>query len=241
MLSVPLVQQESRTTASVSARGTIQLLLGRGCFLASGYIISVILARGLGPAGFGVYGVIMSLLVWLESVGSAGVPGATTKLIPEHHEQAVLVERSAQMLLVLLSCVLFALCWALAPTLTRMFNLPQGVTLFRLAIVDLPFSGLYFAYQGILNGHRRFGMLSTGMLVYSLTKSQRHPRPVYARPVGRWGAAGQHPGHHWCPGVFDEQSPFKARPAHLGADVDDATHRLADGSVSDSLPDHSEH
>jgi O-antigen/teichoic acid export membrane protein len=160
-----------RDTASVPARGTIQLFLARGCFLASGYIISVLLARGLGPAEFGVYGFIMSVLVWVETLGSAGVPGATALLIPRHHEQAAVVEQSAQVLLVLLSFVLFALCWMLAPTFTRVFNLPQAVTLFRLAILDLPFSGLYFAYQGMLNGHRRFGMLSAGMIAYSLTKA----------------------------------------------------------------------
>ena len=163
-------RQVQRTAASIPARGTIQLFLARGCFLVSGYIISVILARGLGPADFGVYGVIMSVLVWIETLGSAGVPGATAQLIPQYHKQASTVEQSAQVLLVLLSVGLFALCWILAPTFARVFQLPQGVTLFRLAILDLPFSGLYFAYQGIFNGHRRFGLLSLGMIAYSLTK-----------------------------------------------------------------------
>ena len=43
--------------AAFPARGTILLLLARGCFLVSGYIISVILARGLGTGGvWGVWG-----------------------------------------------------------------------------------------------------------------------------------------------------------------------------------------
>jgi O-antigen/teichoic acid export membrane protein len=75
--------QPQRSGASVAARGTIELLVARGCFLVSGYLIAVILARGLGPLEYGVYGVVMSLLVWLEMLGSIGVPGAMTKRIPQ--------------------------------------------------------------------------------------------------------------------------------------------------------------
>ena len=61
-------------TAGVAARGTMQLLVGRGLFMVSGYLITVILARGLGPAAYGVYGVVMSLLLWIEVVGDLGNP-----------------------------------------------------------------------------------------------------------------------------------------------------------------------
>ena len=57
-----LVVNAKGTAPSVAARGTVQLLLARGCFVATGYVISVILARGLGPADYGIYGVVMSLL-----------------------------------------------------------------------------------------------------------------------------------------------------------------------------------
>src|SRR4030095_15288371 len=42
--------------------------------------------------------------------------------------------------------------------------------LFRLAILDIPLNGMYLAYQGILRGHRRFGTLSIGLILYGLTK-----------------------------------------------------------------------
>jgi O-antigen/teichoic acid export membrane protein len=163
-------RQVRQSTASVPARGTIQLLLARGFFLASGYIIAVILARGLGPTEYGVYGVIMSVLVWIEVTARAGIPSAATKLIPQHQDKALAVEQSAQISLVLLSIALFVLCWILAPTLARLFKLPYAVTLFRLAILDLPVSGMYFAYEGILGGYRRFGQLSASMIAYSMTK-----------------------------------------------------------------------
>jgi stage V sporulation protein B len=162
--------QGKQTGSSIAARGTIQLLVARGCFMVSGYLISVILARGLGPVDYGTYGVIMSVLLWIEMLSSAGIPGAIAKFIPQYTQQTIVVETTARTLLLLVSLCLFVLGWALTPVLAQLFGLPTSTMLFRLAILDLPFNGLYLAYQGILNGHRRFGILSVGYIAYSLTK-----------------------------------------------------------------------
>jgi stage V sporulation protein B len=162
--------QPKQTTSSLPARGTVQLLVARGCFIVSGYLISLILARGLGPVEYGVYSVIMSVLLWGEMLGNAGIPGAMTKLLPQHEHRAAPIEQTARSLLLLISLALFALCWVFAPTLARFFDIPTGTTLFRIAILDLPFNGLYFAYRGALQGHRQFRVLSFGYIIYSLTK-----------------------------------------------------------------------
>ena len=155
---------------SVAGRGTIQLLLARGYFMACAYLITVILARGLGPADYGVYGFIMSVLVWIELVASAGVPGAIARLIPQYEDRAAALELLGLGFLFMVSLIGFCLFWLLAPALARFFHLPMGTTLFRLAMVDLFFNGLYVAYQGILSGHRRFDTLSAGFIVYSTAK-----------------------------------------------------------------------
>ena len=72
----------SPPSAAAPAPGTMQLLAGRLSAMACGYAITVVLARGLGPADFGVYGVIISVLTVVEMVAGLGIPGATTKLIP---------------------------------------------------------------------------------------------------------------------------------------------------------------
>jgi O-antigen/teichoic acid export membrane protein len=138
--------------------------------MCSGYLISVILARELGPQEFGVYGVVLSVLTWIEMVATVGIPGATAKLIPEYGSQTPIVEQTARMLLLTVSVLLFCLCWLLAPAFAFLFDLPSGTTLFRLAILDIPFSGIYFSYKGLLAGHRRFGTLSVSLILYSLTK-----------------------------------------------------------------------
>lgn len=168
--NVPTVRQLGRAVASNPTRGTIQLIAGQGCFMLSGYLISVILARGLGPVEYGVYGVTLSVLGWIEMVASAGIPGATAKLISQHESKAPQVEETAIVLLLMVSLMLFLSCWFFAPAFARLFDIPTGRQLFRLAILDIPISGMYLAYQGILYGHQRFGTLSRGLIVYSLTK-----------------------------------------------------------------------
>ena len=154
----------------MAARGTIQLFVARGCVLVGGYIIAVTLARGLGPADYGVYGVIMSVLVWLELASTSGIPAATSKLIPEYQTRAPEVEQTAMAFLLAVSLALLILCWVLAPSLAHLFHIEAGINLFRIAILDLPLYGVYNAYQAVLNGHRQFGTLSVGMITYSLTK-----------------------------------------------------------------------
>jgi O-antigen/teichoic acid export membrane protein len=168
--ATPATHHYRQARVGTPARGTVQLLAARGCLMISGYLISVILARGLGPVEYGVYGVILSVLMWIEMAASAGIPGATVKLIPQHEGQAPAVEQTARMLLLTVSLAFFLLCWWAAPLLARLFDIPSYTRLFRLAILDIPFSVMYFAYQGVLHGNRQFGTLSLSFIIYSLTK-----------------------------------------------------------------------
>jgi O-antigen/teichoic acid export membrane protein len=151
-------------------RGTRQLLAGRVSFIASGYVVSVILARGLGPGLYGYYGILVSLITRIELITSAGVPGAIAKLIPEHREDPTPVEATARALLVGIGCLAFLGCWVAAPFVERSFNVPNATLLFRVAALDVPATALYVSYTGILGGHRRFGHLAVAQMVYAASK-----------------------------------------------------------------------
>jgi O-antigen/teichoic acid export membrane protein len=150
--------------------GTAQLLAGRAFAIACGYGITVMLARGLGPADFGVYGVIISVLTVVEMIAGLGIPGATTKLIPAAETNAAAVARTGNFLLVVGSLVLFVVFCGLAPLLARLLHVPDGTTLFRVAFLDLPLTALVFAYQAALYGHRRFGVISVALALYAVAK-----------------------------------------------------------------------
>ena len=153
----------------VAARGTVHLLIGRMYFMVAGYVIAVILARGLGPAAYGIYGLIMSMLLWLEVASDFGIQRATIKLIPQSDDPGAVARTSAACLLIV-TIALFAICWAAAPAIAASFNIENGAWLIRIAILDIPVNGLYVAYQGIMQGHRRFGTVSVALILYSTAK-----------------------------------------------------------------------
>jgi O-antigen/teichoic acid export membrane protein len=151
-------------------RGTRQLLVGRGVFFASAYVVSAILTRSLGPTDYGVYGVVVSQLFWLEMVVHAGIPAATSKLMADGRHDPVDVERAARALLIVFSALLFVVCWFLARGVADLMRIPDGQMLFRIAILDLPFAAIYASYEGILYGRRQFGVLARAQIVYGAAR-----------------------------------------------------------------------
>jgi O-antigen/teichoic acid export membrane protein len=156
--------------APAAARGTVQLMIARFVFLGSGLLISIMLARGLGPAKFGVYGVIMTMLTWLQLSLGASVPGAVANLLPQHADDARVVEQTARVLAMAAALVLFTACWFLAPLAADLFEISDGDFLFRIALVDIPLMAVVIAYQGIFHGYRRFGTVSLILILQTVTK-----------------------------------------------------------------------
>ena len=167
--SEPLERQPIAVLGSIG-QGTVQIMIGRMVLFAAGYFVAMLLARRLGPADYGVYGIILSVVLWIEAIGDFGIPEAATKLIPEDENRAPMIENTTTTLLLIVFLFLFVVSWVAAPFLANIFEIPEGTPLFRLAMIDIPFTGLYFAYQGILTGHQKFGAISKGLAVYGLTK-----------------------------------------------------------------------
>jgi O-antigen/teichoic acid export membrane protein len=154
-----------------TARGTVQLLISQFCLFVSGYVITVLLARGLGPEDYGLYGLILSLLFWIEQLSWMGLPQATAKLIAEDHRQDRRVAPTAWLLGAILFAVVFALFWGATPLLTRLFQIPEAGPLFRLAALDIPCFGLYHIYRGVSEGRREFATLSLAGGIYGVAKA----------------------------------------------------------------------
>ena len=100
---------------TIAARGTAVLVLSQSCMLVLGYLTVVILAREFGPVTYGAYGVIMSVLVWLEESGRNAIPTATTKLVAEATDGSAELEHSALVVNVGVYGILFILLWVAAP------------------------------------------------------------------------------------------------------------------------------
>jgi O-antigen/teichoic acid export membrane protein len=165
--------RDSRASATFSlvARGVVQGVLGRGLNYVFAYLATVILARRLGPAAYGVYGVIISVLIWIEQTARFTIPPAAAKLIPEDGNRAATVQQTALVLGATLFALLFVVLWVAAEPLAAVFGLSDGgALLFRIAALDLPLFGLYAVYRGVLQGHHDFLALSIAEALYAAVK-----------------------------------------------------------------------
>lgn len=158
------------TENGTMAQGTAVLVVSQGCYFVLGYLAVVLMAREFGPAAYGAYGVVMSVLVWLEESGRFAIPSATAKLVAETTTAGAALERTALTLNLALFGGLFVVMWTVAPWLESWFGIENGAFLFRVAALDLPFFGAYTVYRAIHQGRGRFLQLGCAQVLYALTK-----------------------------------------------------------------------
>jgi O-antigen/teichoic acid export membrane protein len=165
------VRHRRTATAALTARGVVQGVVGRGLNFVFAYLATVLLARRLGPAAYGVYGVVISVLIWIEQTARFTVPPAAAKLIPEDRIRSPLVQQTALFLGSILFASLFVVLWTAAGPLAALFGLSHtGVALFRTAALDLPLFGLYAIYRGVLQGRHDFLSLAIADALYAAAK-----------------------------------------------------------------------
>jgi len=165
-----IVNRQPSIRRPSAARGTVALVLSQGCYFLFGYLAVVLLARALGPQDYAIYGIVLSVLVWLEQVGRFAIPTAAAKLIAEDDALGRGIERATVLLNLLLYGGIFACLWLAAPLVASTLGIPGGAFLFRLAALDLPLFGAYTALQAIHQGHHRFLRLGGAGIIYALTK-----------------------------------------------------------------------
>src|SRR5262245_46781564 len=112
-------------------RGNRQLLVARISFFAAAYCVAAILARTLGATDYGVYGVIISQVLWLEMLVNAGVPAVTAQFVADGRHEPGVVEGSALALLLSISVSLLAVGWLVAPEWSELMRITGGTMLFR--------------------------------------------------------------------------------------------------------------
>ena len=169
----------SRMTASGSgaaigrdaAVGVVWQMYGTAYLTICGYIVIVLLARSFGPAIFGVYGVIYSVLLATELLLRFGVPQALAKLIGgSTGANPSQLQATGITLTLVINLAGFAVIWAVAPLLADSLNLTNGTWLFRIAALDIPFYGLYACLVNILNGRRQFTITGLVSGAYGFTR-----------------------------------------------------------------------
>jgi O-antigen/teichoic acid export membrane protein len=158
-------------TAAVGVlRGTALVGAGQLGLAAAGFLAALLLARELGPVAYGVWGIVYAVLAGIEQIGRLGIPQATSRLVAEADGRDPLLERRAVTLVLLVYTASFAGLWFGAPSLERIFDIPDGTRLLRIASLDLVPYGLFAVTVAVVNGRRDFVVEGLANLVYAGTR-----------------------------------------------------------------------
>jgi stage V sporulation protein B len=151
-------------------RGTLYFMIVQLVFMASGYIIHAGLGRLLGPAAYGIFGVVISLMTLVNVLIVNGVPQAGSRFIAVANESVSAIKRVAVNLQVVLSLAVFAFYFLLSSVIAGMLGDASLSGYIRASAFVIPLYALNSLYVGFLNGLRLYGKQAVAMFVYSIAK-----------------------------------------------------------------------
>jgi stage V sporulation protein B len=152
------------------ARGILYYFLSTSAFIICGYAIHIGLARILGPAGYGIFGIVISLSGMSYLFFNNGIQFAVSKHVSEKGASAYPVLKSAIKIQFVFGLSLTLIWIGLADQIASWLHDLSLVIYIRLSALAILPLALYEAMIGFLNGTRSFGRHAFVEIVYSMSK-----------------------------------------------------------------------
>ena len=151
-------------------QGTLYLIAAWLCFSLFGFVLNFWLGRELGPELYGLYGLIMSVLTWLEVFVINGVPYAVQKFVAADEDHAYPILKNAVRMQLVVVIVLFLTAYFCAPVISRALNDIRLSYFLKLAFLDILVFGFYHLFLAFQNGLHRFERQAFLIVTYSFSK-----------------------------------------------------------------------
>jgi O-antigen/teichoic acid export membrane protein len=131
--------------------GTVWVLLAEALFPITGLVTAAFLTRRLGPDGYGLWVLAVSLVVWVEWSLASFFSRATIKHVGEAQDWRPLGTTAVQLQL-RMGIGAMAAIWILALPLAQWLNEPSLAAYLALLALDIPLFALAQAHRQILAG-----------------------------------------------------------------------------------------
>jgi stage V sporulation protein B len=139
-------------------RGFVALMSGQLIAIAGSYATHLVVARGLGPEEYGIYGVILGVVSTVSLVLTAGLPEAIAKFASEDPARAPAIFAIGLRLQMAFAVVVGAAYAAASPIIARVLNDSSLTPVLAWSALSMPPAAAYALLVGALNGQRRFGV-----------------------------------------------------------------------------------
>ena len=152
------------------AGDALLMMSARSIFVLTAFVLHVLLARWLSPHLYGVWGVLISILVWVEMSLIGALAVTASKLISENPDAARGVARTTHRIQLALSALIVVAVMLVAPLIADLLNDERLTGLLRLAFLDVPLMGAFMVYGGVLGGLLNFRGQALQSISYSFTR-----------------------------------------------------------------------
>jgi len=152
------------------ARGSLLGIAAQAWHLLTAFFLYAFLARQLGPAHFGEWRVVLSVLAWFEIFLTSALIQVTTKALTERPAERPRIARSAYFAQSLVALAVFALVQLLAGPIGRGLSDPALGTFLRIAALDIPLYAIFMVSTSVLLGGERFERQTVSWIIYATAK-----------------------------------------------------------------------
>jgi len=134
----------------------------------AGFILNIILARELGPADYGVVGIILSIMFVFELFLTNGLRQSVSKILSSQQVNTRKLWRQSFVIQMVFSLLLVAVGLAILGKVAEWLQIEEYKNLLYLILLIIPIKGLFFLNCGFLNGQFKYKQHALANSVYSI-------------------------------------------------------------------------
>jgi O-antigen/teichoic acid export membrane protein len=144
--------------------GVARVFLSESILIPTGLITTIFLTRRLGPESYGIYGLAVSIVIWIEYSISNIFGGTIIKFIGEAEHWEPIATKVLRLYL-LVSAAAVAALWIFSGEIADLLNAPRLGHYLSLLAIDIPIFVLSTAHRHILVGIGKFRERAIGSSV----------------------------------------------------------------------------
>lgn len=139
-------------------------------FTGASYSIHVTLGRKLGPAEYGIFGIIISLITVIELFFFKGLRDTVTKYTSEFPHKARTIKHKSLRIQLIFALVLSGMYFLLSHHLAELLRDETLLPYIRLSVLLVPLLAINSIFLGYLSGRRLFAKRAIALCLYSFGK-----------------------------------------------------------------------
>lgn len=149
-------------------KGIFQETFSKVVLVLAGFVLNIVLARELGPADYGIVGIILSIMFVFELFLTNGLRQSVSKIISSQPVNTRALYKQAFLIQMVFSLFLVAGGLLILGRVAVWLQIEEYKNLLYLILVIIPVKGVFFLNLGFLNGQFKYKQHALANSVYSI-------------------------------------------------------------------------